>query len=503
MSSINSVGMTHIYDPNTFKSAAPAENKESSVPSDNIELGQGASDTEAAAKKKWTVLLYSAADNNLERALVSDVAELETVGSNENMNLVVQLDRGLRPSSLSGGWDGARRFYLNQDSDKSNINSPVLADMGQINMSDPKVLADFISWGIKSYPAENYMLVMSDHGASWTGALEDSSHHGWMTTPDIRNAMEMAQKETGEKIDIIGFDACLMASTEVAHELSGVADYMVASQNVEGGEGWPYAKIFTDKKMEEFQKALDTKFTISPQQVAEKMVNDSEGFPSIDTLSAIDLSKMKEVTESTDAFARVLMETSDSMADIRNIAKATKTFYGYKDQFDFADRLVKSPAIKDENLKTAAKDMMQAVKNAVIAEQHAPKHQGTHGLTLEITPNGENKKGYKDLQFAKDTQWDEALGVMGTNMSANEFSDVTAADESAPKLSLPLGKGLKVLAGTAAIGGVISLIGGGGILAGAIAGLAAGAVGGVAGSVLTLSTIANMLGAANQETPPQ
>ncbi len=416
MSNINSIGMSHVYDANTFKSAPPVRNEQVSVPSDSISLGQGSSETEAAAKKKWTVLLYSAADNNLERALVSDVAELETVGSNENMNILVQLDRGQTPSSMCGGWAGARRFYLNQDSDKSNISSPVLADMGQVNMSDPKMLADFITWGIKNYPAENYMLVMSDHGAGWPGALEDVSHHGWMTTPDLKNAMEMAQKATGEKIDVLGFDACLMASTEVAHEFAGVADYMVASQNVEGGDGWPYSKIFTSRVMEDLQKALDTKFTISPEEVAKKVVNDSAGFPSIDTLSAIDLSKTKDLAASTDAFAKTLMATKDSMADIRNIASATKSFYGFKDQYDFAERIVKSDNIKDENLKAAAKDMMQAVQNAVIAEQHAPKNNGAHGLTLEISPNGGGKKGYKDLQFAKDTQWDEAMGTMARGM---------------------------------------------------------------------------------------
>ncbi len=415
---INSVGMPHVYDANSFKSAPPMRSEQqASVPSDSVSLGQGgSSETEAAAKKKWTILQYSAADNNLERALVSDIAELETVGSNKNMNVLVQLDRGKNPSSMCGGWAGARRFYLNQDSDKSKISSPVLADMGQINMSDPKVLADFITWGIKNYPAENYMLIMSDHGAGWPGALEDVSHHGWMTTPDLKNALAMAQKATGEKIDVLGFDACLMASTEVAHEFAGVADYLVASQNVEGGDGWPYAKIFTSKVMDELQKALDTRFTISPEMVAKKIVNDSAGFPSIDTLSAIDLSKTKDLAASTDAFAKILMNTKDSMADIRNIANSTKDFYGFKDQYDFAERIVKSPDIKDQKLKAAAKDMMQAVQNAVIAEQHAPKHKGTHGLTLEISPNGGNKKDYKDLQFAKDTQWDEAMGAMARGM---------------------------------------------------------------------------------------
>ena len=386
-----------------------AESKHAAAPAAGDSVSIGGSDSVEKTKKKWTVLLYSAADNNLESALVRDVAELESVGSSNNMNLVVQLDRGEKPSSLSGGWEGCKRFYLTQDNDKSTINSPALADLGHVNMSDPKVLSEFIQWGIKEFPAENYMLVMSDHGAGWPGALEDESHGGFASTPDLKSAIADAEKKTGERIDRIGFDACLMASTEVAHELSSVGDFMVASQNVEGGDGWPYSKIFSSKTAEAMKNALDQRFDIAPEDVAMKMVNDSHGFPSISTLAAIDLAKVKDLTAATDKFAQVLMDSSVNKETIKNIAKKTKSWYGFKDQYDFADKLIKEPSIKDEKLKAAAKEMQAALKEAVIAEQHSSAENGAHGLSLEISPSGVKKEGYADLQFAKDTKWDEAM----------------------------------------------------------------------------------------------
>lgn len=405
---------------NQNQKTAPQMQEKANNPADNVSLGNK-QDTSAVDKKKWTVLLYSAADNNLERALASDVAELEAVGSNKNMNVLVQLDRGENPSSFSGGWDGCKRFYLNGDNDTSKIDSPSLKDMGQVNMADPKVLADFVSWGIKNYPAENYMLVVSNHGAGWQGIAEDESHNGWMNMQMFREGLEMAQKETGEKIDVLGFDACLMANTEVAYELKDVANYMVASQNTEGAEGWPYLKIFTSKLMEEIQRSLDTKFTISPEQVAMKVVNDSAGFASINTLSAIDLSQMKGVAESTDDFARAIMSTDTSMVDLRKIARSTKQWHGFSDQIDFAERILKDPNIKDENLKVAAEAMINSVSDAVIAEYHSSRQEGANGLTLQISPNGGSLGGkigdtdikYGDLAFAKDTLWDEAMGPTG------------------------------------------------------------------------------------------
>jgi len=55
-----------------------------------------------------------------------------------------------------------------------------------------------------------------------------------------------------------------------------------------------------------------------------------------------------------------------------------------------------------------------AVSKAVIAEKHSASYPGAHGLTIELgnyrfSPN----KEYRDLQFAKDANWDKALDRLG------------------------------------------------------------------------------------------
>ena len=367
----------------------------------------------AVDKKKWTILLYSAADNNLEEDLTKDVIEMEEAGSNRNMNLLVQLDRGEKPSEMSDGWAGCKRFYLNKDNDSSKINSPSLQDMGQVNMADPEVLADFVKWGIKNYPAEHYMLIISDHGYGWEGAIEDESHKGWMSVPDINNALMMAQKETGEKIAILGFDACLMATTEVIDEFKNSADFVIASQDIEGVEGWPYANIFTGELTKQFQKALNTKFTLSPELVAKGIVNHSENNPSIVTLSALDTSKATELAKATDSFAKAILETDMPLYEIKNVAKKTKEFEGFKDHGDFAKKIIDSPKITDEKIKKAAEAMLKALDEIVIAEQHSEEHSNATGLNIEVSRKAGSGIGdfgyYHDLAFAKETSWDEAM----------------------------------------------------------------------------------------------
>ncbi len=415
MSNIGSINFAsnnyNLPSVNTERAHVNTPQQENVAIGDSVSLNSG-SDSIEKTKKKWTVLLYSAADNNLETALVKDVAELESVGSSNEMNLVAQLDRGDRPSSLSGGWDGCKRFYLTKDDDRSTINSPALADLGQVNMSDPKVLSDFIQWGMKEFPAENYILIMSDHGAGWPGALQDISHNDFASTPSLKDGIMDAEKKTGQKINIIGFDACLMASTEVAHELSNAGDFLVASQNTEGGDGWPYSKIFSDKVASKMQQALSSKLDVNPREVAKAMVNESKGFPSISTLAAMDLAKMPELTQASDKFAQTMMNsglTADDKAEIKKLINQTKSWYGFKDQYQFAEKLVNDPAIKNDDLKAAAKEMMASINNVIIAEQHSSAHNGAHGLSIEMNNAQVSKPTYGDLQFAKDTKWDEAI----------------------------------------------------------------------------------------------
>lgn len=368
---------------------------------------QGAGDPAPApgpAKKKWTLLHYTAGDNNLVSFLESDVNEMEKVGSSEHMNVVVQFDKG---------GDNCKRYYLEADPDPNKINSPVLQDMGKTNMSDPKVLADFIKFGMKNYPAEHYALVIGDHGGGWTGAVEDVSHHGWMDTPTIQAGLQMAEDETGQKIDLLGFDACLMANTEVAYELKDNVKYMVASEEVEGGNGWPYTPLLTPKLLGKVTKALGRRLNISPEDFAKKMISNAETDQySLPTLSAMDMSRIDNLAKETDKFAESILNTDTPNATLKALARKTQSFSANKDLYHFAELVVKSPDIKDEGLKETAKGVMAAIKDAVIAEEHSTKYPNAHGLTAEIPTYGGVGRGYDKLQFAKDTKWDEAMNKM-------------------------------------------------------------------------------------------
>lgn len=350
---------------------------------------------------KWTILVYSAADNNLTPYMVDDIKEIETVGSDAYTNLVAQVDQG--------GDVGAARYLLEKSSNPSEISSPKLQDMGSMNMSDPNQLADFIKWGVESYPAEHYMVVISDHGDGWNGAVQDVSHDGWMTPGMIREGFEKAQAATGKKIDVLGMDACLMASTEFAHEMKDVADYLVVSEQTEGADGWNYSKILNPEMLNNLKSMQMMKINVEPRDLAVLGVTSAEAHQeTLPTMSAIDTSKMPALTEAVGKFGQAIVASETSGSVFKDIARNTQSFYGYKDLGDFSKRVQDNCSANDP-VREAAYNTEQALKEAVIAEQHSDTYPGASGLTIELPTWGGVPSNYTNLQFDQATQWSQAL----------------------------------------------------------------------------------------------
>ena len=355
------------------------------------------------AQAKWTVLLYSAADNNLTPYMVDDIKECESVGSDSFTKVACQVDQG---ASI-----GAARYLLEKatNPNPSGISSPKLADMGQIDMANPDTLADFITWGMKQYPAEHTMVIISDHGGGWPGAVQDESAGTWMSSPMIRQAFEKAEAATGKKVDVLGMDACLMASSEFMNEMKGCADFIVASEKTEGGDGWAYSKILNAQLLEKMQEASRKKIDMAPRDLARLGVSSAATRPDVlATMSAMDTSKVGAVQTAFDHLGSAILDTKTSMKTIATIFNGAQNFDGFSDAVDLANGLIDSKKVKDANLKAAAKEVVDAVNGAVIAEEHADGYPGAHGLTIDASTYGV-QSGYNDLVFAQGNHWPAAL----------------------------------------------------------------------------------------------
>lgn len=177
----------------------------------------------------WTVMVYMAAgdDSDLDGYAIRDLREMERVGSNENVNVVVQINRH---------WPAApQRYHVLRN--RSVLEVPNVPDT---NMGSRRTLTEFLKWTHDNYEAQHYFLVLWGH-AYGLGFGRD--HDDPMTLPELRSALSTFRRLRGTPIDLLGANACAMSYAEAAFELKTVAAHLVASEIAVPFAGWPYGRI--------------------------------------------------------------------------------------------------------------------------------------------------------------------------------------------------------------------------------------------------------------------
>ena len=296
-----------------------------------------------AGAAKWTYIVYLDGDNNLEEAAIADFLEMEKVGSNSDINIVVQMDRSAGYYSGEGDWSGARRFLV-QHGDGNSMVSPYVQDLGSTDMSSPDSLYDFFSWAVDNYPAQKYALVLWNHGGGWTGLLQDEGAGTSMHNPELKQVLERMDGKLGRKLDLAVFDMCLMAQYEVAIDVAPYADYMVASEETVPGWSFDYSTVLG---------ALAANPSMSSREFATTEVQKFQEFYSskddATTMSALDLSKIPALKSAYDDFAGALTShvNSGKWNDVADMHMYTENYpegmapeemraFSFGDLYDFA-----------------------------------------------------------------------------------------------------------------------------------------------------------------------
>jgi hypothetical protein len=154
---------------------------------------------------KWLVMMYEdATDQVLDEDIFTDMNEAERTGSTDRVRIMAQIDR-YRSRANARDWGTAKRFFITRDADLHTVHSQQLADLGQVNMADSKTLVDFVTWAIKTYPSDKYVLIMSDHGMGWPGGWSDPA----VTTSSGTNRSVPLVSSIGNLMYLNDIDAAL------------------------------------------------------------------------------------------------------------------------------------------------------------------------------------------------------------------------------------------------------------------------------------------------------
>jgi len=368
---------------------------------------------------KWTFLIYMAADNNLEPYALQDFNELEQVGSDPNISLLVQIDRSPEYDTSDGNWTTTRRYYVTRDTDTSHFHSLLLQDLGELDMASPATLADFVQWGTSNYPADHYVLILWNHGRGWqTKTLAAYEPYVKAIQQDLTSGTEMSLADLSQalsqtpQMDVIAFDSCLMAMIEVAYSIRNAGEIMVASEENVPVQGQPYEFVISYLKAnpglppKEFCQRLVSAYV---QYYAARVTNPV-------TYSAIDLTRLDDFVSAVDQMAEYVVTNINSTRTPVRQAQQQAQWYDhdyhiydyYKDLYDFA-RLVKEYSTNEE-LRMLSDAVMTSLADVVIAEAHSGSQvANSHGISIYLPDSGTYSSKYSCLDFATDTHWDEML----------------------------------------------------------------------------------------------
>lgn len=344
---------------------------------------------EAAAEGEgWTVLVYSIADTDLEPYLLADLEEFAEVGSGENLQVAAMVDRAEDYSSdpLLGleDWVGAKYVSIGQGSAEE------LADLGDVDTGDPAPLAEFIARGIADHPAEKYALVISDHGASWPGVGGDEgSGYSSLTLEEIRSGITDGLEQAGlDELDLLGFDACLMATYETASTMAPLADRMIASQELEPGHGWDYRAF--QVAADDPGVDVDTLGTAIIDGFAAQA--EAEGTGADITLSMIDLDRMAAVDSALAEFSDALSSRAADVAPVVGRERAEVLSFG-RDPDPTVDThmadlglLAAEIGVDALDVSDQADALIRAIGDAVPYQVAGPAALGASGLSIYFPP---------------------------------------------------------------------------------------------------------------------
>ncbi len=194
----------------------------------------------ALAADSWAIYWYLCGSDLETRfgAASQDLEELLAARLPDNVTVVIQ----------TGGADtwhtkGISSNHIGRYVYRKGVLEQV-AKLPQASMGDAGTLASFLAFCKDGYAAERQVFVFWNHGNGSVGGLanDENFDSDALSLKEVRQAFERVHRasESRPPFEIIGFDTCLMATLDTANAISGFARYMVASQELEPGNGWEY-----------------------------------------------------------------------------------------------------------------------------------------------------------------------------------------------------------------------------------------------------------------------
>jgi hypothetical protein len=284
-----------------------------------------------------------------------------------------------------------------------NGKQPETCPEGERDLTQGKALGDFISWALHSAghaKEDNSMLVMWGHaypfgiGFRDTGTGVDALDFAELSKV-LKNIQDNLKKQFPDnqemKLELLGFDACDLATIELAAHFSPYAKYLVASQVPIPLPGWPYGKILGQL----IASRDDNRVPMEPSQFGSYIVRtfcgNYNGKDDAVSLSLLSLQQAQPIYDQSQELAeRLLLALDGDTAETDLVARLFDLSQTYRDKpfvdaADLCENLVRY--CNDSSVRHAAGDLGDLLTIPAHSGAAKDEHQ-PHPFVLECGRNG-------------------------------------------------------------------------------------------------------------------
>lgn len=406
----------------------------------------------------WTWMIYLATNNNVWQYGQESVERMRAAQLGDALQVVIQQATPGRST----------RLILGKQPEQST-------QLAQLDSGAPETLLDFIRWAAQTCPAQRYALVLWSHGSGWEPseieriaqeahpkvpvtaselrqrgsdsegrqtffssslrsmlskdtpadraiAFDDGSGHA-LDTLELGRVAAEARQILGQPINLLGMNACQMASAEVAYQLRGNVQLYIASQEDMPAQSWPYDDILTrlgaapNMPAEALARLIVERYCgWFRDNINLKQSWGKGGFPPGVTLSALQLAGTQQLSSTMNTLAAALQ--ADIAGQLNAIWTAHRKAKAFKfRQYDLASfcAALADHSQASQQTKSAAQAVVSVLNDPAFMlarEYTASAYANTGGLSVYLMFPDVSRSlapSYEATDFAIATGWGRFL----------------------------------------------------------------------------------------------
>ena len=351
----------------------------------------------------WVLLFYLDGDNNLSASYNKIINQIEMGAADENIKIIVLWD--------DLGENNSSYYEIKYDENLTSLAPYIQGEdvwpQGEVNMGDPSTLSNFVSWAMENYLAQNYALILDDHGSGLGGGMVDvTSQDDHLTLNEMKDALDNITTNN-QKIDVLVMNACLMGLIEDGYQFKDSVTYYVSSEDLQNVFYQGYRSTLTS--ISESSSPLDTAKIFVDGYADEMRTNNYQHY----TMSVADLSHSEELKVAIEELASELnfgiSLNAIKLWNVRsNLVQKFPSQSNYRhgndiyiDLYHFAELITQE--FSDQMVIDSANNLMSALNNYVVYNQSSLLD--AHGVSIFFPDVKSSYYTESNNIFASGTEW--------------------------------------------------------------------------------------------------